>query len=179
VIEELNSLRHEDAPLQRERLLARRPASDLRVNWWLGVIQVVSGRATNPDLPDADRSEWAGLAAVALDTARDAGDLDAHEVVYRKANLSLALTRYGSPQSFSPALRPDLVVRDSLAEAGMSSEEAAATPWQLRAEDIDIMRKLRRVRNIVAPAVQLAAHVEDEQTKRELAAWSEVLPKLP
>jgi hypothetical protein len=178
VIEELDSLRHEDAALQRERLLALRPDGQ-GANWWLGVIQVATGRATRPDLPDADRSEWASLAAVALDTARDSGDLDAREVVYRKANLSVALSRYGSPESFSAALRPDLVVRDSLAEAGMSPSEAAATPWQLRAEDVDVMRRLRRVRNIVAPAVQLAAHVRDEQTKRELAAWSEVLPKLP
>jgi len=178
VIEELDSLRHEDPVLQRERLLALRP--EVRgPNWWLGVIQVATGSATRPDLPDADRRQWASLAAVALDSARDSGDLEAREVVSRKANLTWALSRYGSPESFSPALRPDLVVRESLAEAGMSPEEAAATPWQLRAEDVDVMRRLRRVRNVIFPAVQLAAQVQDEQTKRELAAWSEVLPKLP
>lgn len=156
-----------------------RPAGSQQANWWLGVVQHATGRATDPDMLDADRRQWAGMAAAALDTARDAGDLDVREVVTRKTKLSLALSRYGQPESYSPALRPELVVGDSLVVAGMTPEEAAATPWQLRPEDVDVMRRLRRVRNIVAPAVQLADHVQDEQAKRDLAAWRDVLPNLP
>jgi hypothetical protein len=172
-------MRHENAARQRERLLELRPESGDRANWWLGLIQQAALRATSPDSAIEDRREWAGLAAVALDTASETGDLANREVVTRKANLSLVLSRYGRPAEFSASLRPDLVARECLALVEMSAEEAGATKWALRAEDVDIMRRLRRVRNVVAPAVQLAAQVEDERTKQDLAAWREVLPKLP
>jgi hypothetical protein len=177
MIDELDSLRHENAERQRSRLLAERPEHG--TNWWLAIIGVAANNAVSPLTPEEDRPQWAALAVVALDAARDLGDLDGREVVSRRTNLSLALSRYGPPESFSAALRPDAVAGASLAEAGMTPEEAASTPWQYRDEDIDVMRRLRRVRNVVYPAVQLADRVEDEQLRQTLAAWREVLPKLP
>ncbi|WP_255407830.1 MULTISPECIES: hypothetical protein [Amycolatopsis] len=41
------------------------------------------------------------------------------------------------------------------------------------------MRSLRRVRNVVAPAVAIAHRVRSEEVRRELDAWRAVLPRLP
>jgi hypothetical protein len=162
---------------QRERLMSLRPEQADRANWWLGVIQYASFDATRPDgVSPEDRRGWAVLAAVALEAASDTGDLAEPEVVTRLANLSEVLSRHGRPAEFHPTLRPDDVARRCLALAAMSPEEAGSTEWT---GNVDAMRKLRRVRNVVHHAVRLADEVEDEQLRQELVAWREVLPKLP
>ena len=159
---------------QRERLMSLRSEQADRANWWLGVIQYAASGATRPDTED--RRVWAVLAAVALEAASDTGDLAEPEVVTRLANLATALSRHGRPAEFHPVLRPDDVARRCLALAAMAPEEAGSTEWK---GDVDAMRRLRKVRNVVHHAVRLADEVEDEQLGRELAAWREVLPKLP
>ncbi|WP_406632381.1 hypothetical protein [Amycolatopsis sp. WGS_07] len=42
-----------------------------------------------------------------------------------------------------------------------------------------MMRKLRRVRILVVPALELAEQVEDEELRGELARWRDVVPTLP
>lgn len=164
---------------QRERLLALRPERD-RANWWLGVIQYAAFGATGlDDVTPEVRRGWATVAAVALEAAAETGDLAEPEVATRLADLSKGMSRYGRPEELHAALRPDDVARRCLAAAGMSPAEAGATEWAPRAEDVGIMRKLRKVRNVVHHAVQLADEVDDERLRRELAAWREVLPKLP
>ncbi|GAB3423171.1 hypothetical protein GCM10027569_55680 [Flindersiella endophytica] len=41
------------------------------------------------------------------------------------------------------------------------------------------MRRLRRVRNVVAPAVRLLDLVRDEELRRRLEEWRDMLPRLP
>ncbi|TVT43939.1 hypothetical protein FNH05_22015 [Amycolatopsis rhizosphaerae] len=174
--ESLESLRWLDSAAQREHLLAD---TGRDANWWLGLIQQATLRATDPEATEEARRSWTVLAVTLLDTALESGGLADREVVTRKAKLSLALARHGRPEEFSAALRPGLVARECLALAEMTPDEAAATPWRPRAEDVEVMRRLRKVRNVVAPAVELAAYIEDESTKREVDAWRAVLPKLP
>lgn len=162
---------------QRERLMSLRSEQGDRANWWLGVIQYAASGATRPDgVSPEDRRGRAVLAAVALEAASDTGDLAEPEVVTRLANLSKGLSRHGRPAEFHPTLRPDDVARRCLALAGMSPEKAGSTEWT---GDVDVMRKLRKVRNVVHHAVRLADEVEDEQLRRDLAVWHEVLPRLP
>lgn len=164
---------------QRDRLLSLRPEHD-RANWWLGVIQYAAFGATGPDGVAAEvRRGWATVAAVALEAAAETGDLAEPEVATRLADLSKGMSRYGSPEEVHAALRPDDVARRCLAAAGMSPEEAGSKEWTPRVEDVGIMRRLRKVRQVAHHAVQLADEVEDEQLRQELAAWREVLPKLP
>lgn len=146
-------------------------------NWWLGEIQSATLHATTPE--SDDRRRWASLAAVLLNKARQTGVLDDREVVTRKTNLSAALSHHGKPEDFHPSLRADLVVRESLDAVGMSASQAESTKWALRAEDVNVMRRLRRVRNIVAPTMHVADLVTDDELRQELAAWRDVLPQLP
>ncbi|HEY2060529.1 MAG TPA: hypothetical protein VGH57_19325, partial [Amycolatopsis sp.] len=62
---------------------------------------------------------------------------------------------------------------------GLTPAEAAATTWSLRAEDVPVMRKLRRVRIMVVPALALLSQIEDEELRRELDEWQAVVPSLP
>jgi len=146
-------------------------------NGWLGLIEPATLHATAPRSPD--RPAWTRLTVAALETARMTGALTGREVAARMAHLCRALARYGAPEAYDPALRPDRVARACLDVTGMTAAQAAATPWRLRAADVAVMRDLRRVRNVVAPAVALADRIEDTGTRRELAAWRAVLPRLP
>jgi hypothetical protein len=148
-------------------------------NWWLGVVEPATLHATRPECPEPERRAWTRLAVTALETARATGGLSGREVAARMAHLCRALARYGPPEGFAPELRPERVARACLSVAGMTAAEAAATPWRPRAEDVAAMRDLRRVRNVIAPAVQLAEHVDDRRTRDELAAWRDVLSRLP
>ncbi|SEP38666.1 hypothetical protein [Amycolatopsis saalfeldensis] len=172
--DELDALRFEDPAARRTGLLALRPpAAD--TNWWLGVVQHVTLRATGPGTPDGERRAWAELAVAALETALETGGLDGREVATREAGLSLALPAGVRPEG----LRPDRVARRCLDLAGMTPAEAAGTRWSLRAEDVPVMRRLRRVRIMVAPALALSSQLEDEELRRELDEWETVVPTLP
>lgn len=146
-------------------------------NGWLGLIEPATLHATRPGSPD--RPAWTRLAVAALDTARLTGALTDREVATRMAHLCRALARHGAPETFDEALAPDRVARTCLALTGMTAAEASSTPWRPRAGDVAVMRALRRVRTLVAPAVALADQVEDAATRRELAAWADALPRLP
>lgn len=172
--DELDALRFADSADRRAGLLALRPPN-AGTNWWLGVVQHVTLAATGPATPEAERRAWAELAVAALETALETGGLDAREVATREARLCLALAPADRPQS----LRPDQVARRCLTLAGISPAEVAATPWSLRAEDVPVMRKLRRVRILVVPALELAEQVEDDELRGELAEWRDIVPTLP
>lgn len=155
--EELASVLRLDAARQREELL--RLSADAvgdRANWWLGVVQFATSCATAEPASRAERQQWTRLAVVALDPAFEDGGLPARDIAGRKANLTLALSRFGAPTDFSQTLRPDDVARACLNEVRMSPEEAVSTRWEYRAEDVGIMRDLRAVRNQVVPALGLA-----------------------
>lgn len=175
----LDELRGADPAARRAELLRVRAETGGGGNWWLGLIEHATSRATASATTNAERRAWAGLAATELDLAAELADLSGREVASRKANLSFALSRYGPPAEFGPSLAPDAVARECLAVAAVSPEDAAGTEWQPRAEDVDVMRRLRHVRNVVAPAVQLAELVEDEALRAELDRWRNVLPRLP
>jgi hypothetical protein len=151
---------------QRARLRETRGGGN-----WLGLIQTATLRATTAD---EARDEWARLAVSALETAREEGALEDREVRPREVNLFRTLD-----DPLGAGLVPDEVVAACLALAGMTPAEAGAVEWAHRAEDIDKMRTLRRVRNVVQPAVAIVDFVEDGELRRELEAWSEVLPRLP
>lgn len=172
--DELDALRFADPAARRTGLLALRPPA-AGTNWWLGVIQHVTLRATGPGTPEGERRAWAELAVAALETALETGGLDGREVAAREAGLSLALPGGDRPES----LRPDRVARRCLDLAGITPAEAAATRWSLRAEDVPVMRKLRRVRITVVPALALSSQIEDEELRRELDEWQAVVPTLP
>jgi hypothetical protein len=172
--EDITPLRDLDTASQREGLLALRGGNPAP-NWWLGVIQHSGLHATHPGYsPD-----WARLAAVALDTARETGDLADQEIVTRQANLSHLLSRHTRPEDVHPSLRPDSIVRESLALAETTPAEAGATEWAPRAEDVAVMRRLRRARNVIVPALQLTDQIDDPGLRRQLAAWRDVVPNLP
>ncbi|MEV4052942.1 hypothetical protein AB0J55_17300 [Amycolatopsis sp. NPDC049688] len=170
----LDALRFADAADRRAGLLSLRPP-DAGANWWLGVIEHVTLQATGPGTPEAERRAWAELAVAALAAALGTGGLDDREVATREARLCLALPAADRPDR----LRPDRVARNCLALVGSSPAEVAASRWSLRAEDVPVLRKLRRVRNLVVPALDLSAQVEDEELRRELAEWREIVPALP
>ncbi|MEU5692273.1 hypothetical protein [Actinosynnema sp. NPDC020468] len=156
---------------QRERLVAA--AGD--GGWWLFVVQVCAGGADE----DGRAAGWARLTAVVLGAALDTGGLSADEVAVRRASLVAALAPCGPPEDVDPSLRTDDVVRECLRLTGTTAAEVAATPWALRAEDVPVLRRLRRVRTLVGAALWPADHVHDAGLRAELAGWRAVLPRLP
>ncbi|GAB3576162.1 hypothetical protein GCM10027445_39820 [Amycolatopsis endophytica] len=161
--DELRRLPREE---QRARLRETRGGGN-----WLGLIQTATLRARTAD---EARAEWARLAVSALETAREEGALEDREVRPREANLFRTLD-----DPAGAGLDADEVVAACLALAGLTPAEADAVEWAYRAEDVDKMRTLRRVRNVVQPAVAIAGFVGREELRRELEAWREVLPRLP
>ncbi|WP_020416330.1 hypothetical protein [Amycolatopsis sp. ATCC 39116] len=151
---------------QRARLRATEGGGN-----WLGLIQTATLYATTPG---ESRESWARLAVAALEVARETGALADREVRPREANLARNLD-----DPVAAGLRPDDVAAACLALAGMTPAEAAAVEWSLRAEDVGKMRTLRRVRNVVVPAVELSDRVASEELRRELEEWRAVLPRLP
>ncbi|WP_163507228.1 hypothetical protein [Fodinicola acaciae] len=170
----LNTLRLADPASRRSGLLAMRPPN-AGANWWLGVIQHVTLRATGPAMPDAHRRSWAELSMNALEAALETGALDAQEVATRQAWLCRSLAADDRP----PSLRPDSAARRCLSLVGMSPAEVAATRWSLRVKDAPKIRKLRRIRILVVAAVGLAPQIEDDELLHELAEWREIAPTLP
>jgi hypothetical protein len=143
------------------------------------MVELATQHVQYPDTPEPERRDWARLTVVALDTALADGGIDAPEVATRKAYLAAMLSQYGDPVDFSPGLAPDEVARGCLALAGLTPTEAAAMPWEYREEDVPTMLRLRKIRNLITPAVALIGHVTDEETLRCLTQWPDVLPKLP
>jgi len=180
MIDELNIIRFWDPSQQRSRLAEMQPAQQERDNWWRGVIESATRMAVSSEkISMQDRQAWVQLALTALDCAHDMNAVNKLEVAIQRANLSAALSRYGDPIEFNDSLKPDDVAQNCLACIDLSYEEAASKTVDWRAQNIEVIRSLRKIKNLVTPLVSLADKIEDEPTRLETQRWINLLPVLP
>jgi hypothetical protein len=150
------------------------------INWFLQVIASVTGEATsNQDLRVQDRRSWVNLALVALECAHDLGAISREELAVRRNNMGLVLARFGSPREFSPTLAPERLATDSLDCIGLGYQQVAELAAGWRNLDVETIRRLRSIKNIVSPLAGLVGKIDDVDIRNDVARWVALLPILP
>ncbi|WP_143060886.1 hypothetical protein [Saccharopolyspora shandongensis] len=169
-----------DKEQQKQDILDSKPAGGKTTNWWLGLVQDATGRATFSETPDNERILWARAATASVECAEADGAITREESATRLANLSTVLLSNGiDPASVDENLEPNGLIHRCLDLIDLTYEQAAelAHNWQQRS--IDTIRSLRRVKNLIRPLTTLVAHVRDDNLTNQATRWIELLPQLP
>jgi hypothetical protein len=125
---------------------------------------------------------WADCAAAfsyVFSAAVESGDVDDQEVTTRRLYLTAALLQRVPPRSEIEILDADRAIDLFFAKVPVSDEFARRVSPEWRRLDIDTIRKLRRSKNLVKPALLISDSVGRSDIERRLATWREVLPFLP
>lgn len=148
---------------------------------WLAVVQLLTARLTQEaeSLSTQDLNLGATALDVALDHAEQAGAIDRDESAIRRLNLTSALLRVCGPKPDAVLLNPQRMY-DLFSEAvPLSPAQIRDLPEDWRALDIAGIRRLRLVKNLVAPLLGVRSILEQAGFADDLTAWEELLPRLP
>ncbi|PJI95129.1 hypothetical protein [Luteimicrobium subarcticum] len=148
--------------------------------WW-SVVELVTARMEDefPGLPTGSRAAAAQAFDSVLDAAVAGGAIDGQERLVRRLNLTLALLRRIPPEPGSALVDPDEAVRTVLDALPMRAEEASDLASRWRTLDVQQIRALRRLKNVLSPGLAIAGLASANEARRRLEAWADVLPALP
>jgi hypothetical protein len=173
---------HELVDLDLRVLVATLPerlhlSSCLEPDEWLWLVGMLATR-TVAESADLRPEEWPAYSRAnlyALRSAEIAGGIDHREYVMRRLNLTAALLDRVAPDREVEILSPEDAFALVLDNLPMSLEEAFRTAPQWRELEIDQIRRLRTVKNMLTPALAINARHNDTR----ISAWEPVLPMLP
>ncbi|MFC4562002.1 hypothetical protein ACFO4E_09060 [Nocardiopsis mangrovi] len=164
------------------RLARRTPdAAALRPQEWLGVVQTHSARliAACRDVPEDAWATHSAAVAYALEAAMESGIVTPHEHAVRRLHLTAALLRRVPADPRVDLLDPDRAIGLLLRSLPVGLERARERAPVWRTLDIAEIRLLRRAKNLLHPALDIVATVGRGDLDARLAAWRDVLPRLP
>jgi hypothetical protein len=154
---------------------------DIRQEGWLAAVQRLAF------LLDLDHGvlgahEWrlaSDAMFKAIRFAEQVGAIDHRESVLRQMSITLLMLRSHPPDDDIEMLSPRGVLRLFDAELPLSMEEAKSRQVDWNNPDIDELRELRIVKQLVARAIEVRKYITDEARKSELDRWAEIHPRLP
>ncbi|MFJ2648522.1 hypothetical protein ACIO1C_17525 [Streptomyces sp. NPDC087420] len=165
-----------------DTLAAHAPAvSELRRSEWLGVVELITLRLTveHGSLPAESWATSLSAYTYALEAAVTSGSIDQRECLIRRLHLASLLLRQIPPNVGTDILDPGRLIDLTLQEIPMSAEEARDLSAEWRALDISQIRILRKIKNLLSPALGLVREADGEVRDERLKAWEEVVPSLP
>lgn len=155
--------------------------ADMRAGDWLAAVQLLTARLTEEaeSLSGQELNRGAAALDTALDRAEQAGDIDKNEGAIRRLNLASALIRLRGPDPDVVFLNPQRMY-DLFTEATpLSTAQLRELPADWRTLDIADIRRLRVVKNLLAPLVGVAPIMAQAGFAEEVGVWEETLPLLP
>jgi hypothetical protein len=173
----LDDVRSLDLAVLPDWLSIKQPeAGAERTNWWLAIIEGLTGEISAPGEVSYDLVERLvsviemAVAESALSEAETATRLG-----YLAATIAARAPRWIAPE----ALRPDVAVRRLIDQISLDPDRAAdlAVHWEDR--PLAVIRNLRAAKNLLGPVQLLQKRLTDERLAREAQAWLRVLPSLP
>ncbi len=171
-----------DPVLLSETLASKRPVvAELSKGEWLGVVELLTARLASEVLPvSADRwLTYLRALAYALDSAVASGAIDQRECLIRRLNLAVALREQVPPSTGDAILNPSVLIDQLFEELPMSAGQARDMSKNWRALDLVQIRTLRFAKNLMSPALALAAALPPGRSRPRLEVWRDVLPSLP
>jgi len=148
---------------------------------WLAVVQLLTAGLTREAelLPAAELNRGVEVLGTLLEQAEQIGDIDHDEVVIRRLNLAGVLRDRRGSDPDVVLLTPQQMYELFLGAVPFSLAQVREFPADWRTLDIDTMRRLRRVKNLLMPLLSSKPLLEEAGLRDEVSAWEEVLPRLP
>ena len=131
---------------------------------------------------DMSEDEWAECCAAVsyvLTAAVASGAIDDHEAALRRLYLTAALLQRVPPRGDMEILDPNRAIDLFFSSVTVAEDHARRASAEWRSLDIHDIRRLRRAKNLVKPALLIADATGRSDIERRLAAWRETLPLLP
>jgi hypothetical protein len=144
---------------------------------WLGVLYVFTRHLTEAPTDVAD-DDWADLAR-AYDTALRMSPYHRFDAVAHRFNLISVLLRSLPPRTDVSLLDPDGAAHLLFEVLPMSREEAVRLSADWRREDIDDIRRLRWIKNMLTPLKRFSHLIADPELSTRVAEWIELRDRLP
>jgi len=141
-----------------------------------GLVEIFASRLVD-EAEDIGPDEWEGLAD-ALDRAMLSAGLDPTESAIRRINLMRALIAAVGPSSDS-LRNPDAMVAIFLDALPMEFSEASVLAANWRRASREDIRRLRSIKNLLAPLVGTECPISDAMRKETMEKWMTLLDQLP
>lgn len=155
--------------------------ADMERGDWLAAVQLLTARLTQEaeSLSAAQLNSGVEVLGGLLDHAEQIGGIGHDEVVIRRLHLTAALfDRRGSD--------PDVALLDAqqmyelfLGAVPFTLAQVRGFPADWRTLDIDTMRRLRLVKNLLTPLLGAKSFLAEAGLGDEVSAWEEMMPRLP
>ncbi|ACU77441.1 conserved hypothetical protein [Catenulispora acidiphila DSM 44928] len=148
---------------------------------WLAIVQLLTARLTEEGgtLTAEELNLGATALDVALDSAEQAGVIDRNEAAIRRLNLMSVLLRLRGPNPDVALLNPQRMYGLFSTAVPLSAAQIREVPPNWRALDVDTIRRLRLVKNLVVPLLGVKSILEQAGFADNLAVWEDALPRLP
>lgn len=155
--------------------------ADMRSGDWLAAVQLLTARLTEEaeTLPGEELNRGAAALDVALDRAEQAGDMNRNEASIRRLNLASALLRLRGPNPDVVFLNPQRMYEVFSEAVPLSTAQMQDLPADWRTLDIDTIRRLRLVKNLLVPMVEVGPILAQAGFAEDVRVWEEALPLLP
>lgn len=141
---------------------------------WLGLIEVAGSYVTSlGERSSSERARWAEVAIEALRRAEAFRVVDHHEVLFRRLNLTAALSSLTPPAASADEVAGLFVdvVPFSLAEVNVMLERSA--------HDTSLLLPLRRLKHLITPVQYVLDTIEDDALRLRVAPWVAIRSRLP
>lgn len=144
---------------------------------WLALVELLTVRMTEECL-GLQAHEWK-ICGAAIErvfcSAEASGVITRQEASIRKLNLSVALLKRVPPDPEIEVLNPDAAINLLLRELPISIEDARDMASRWRELDIEQIRRLRLVKNLLSPILGSDQFLKDAR----VVAWVDVVLLLP
>ncbi|MER7211598.1 hypothetical protein ABT340_31470 [Streptosporangium sp. NPDC000239] len=154
---------------------------ELEQNQCIGLIELLTMRLID-ECEELSAEDWV-VCSAATDyvfcVAEKRKSIDHEEGVIRRLNISAALLRRVAPRSEVDLLAPDHVVDLLLRELPVSVDEARDMAARWQSLEIDQIRRLRLVKNLLSPVVGIGDVIPRHTYDSRLKAWIGIFSSLP
>ncbi|MEQ7125103.1 hypothetical protein ABN034_11325 [Actinopolymorpha sp. B11F2] len=144
---------------------------------WLGLVQLLTTRIID-ECVGLTAAEWRSSSRAlgyVLESASAAGALGPGETAVRRLNLTAALFQKVSPNEEIDLLSADQTAELLFREIPIAPEQARALASRWTELDIEEIRQLRFIKNLLTPALMMKDALDDAR----LDTWEQIYPLLP
>ncbi|MCQ0023389.1 hypothetical protein M4914_10795 [Streptomyces somaliensis DSM 40738] len=164
---------------QLEEKAATTAAGELLANDWEQLKEISTNRMQSPDISPRDRLRWANLASQFISKKY----ADDPESVRREVIEQTWVRAYAVRNLIEPGPRKlseaAALCTHVLSHIDLSREEIMEVLDSQPPASRESALRLRTVKNMLTPLMQVHELLEDEETKTEIDAWLALLPRLP
>ncbi|MGO4648181.1 hypothetical protein AB4305_24950 [Nocardia sp. 2YAB30] len=150
---------------------------------WRGLVEILTARlqlaTETAKLSANDFRRALNLYDEILRRAATEHGMSSQECAERLLNLSSVLFRRYPPQTDIPLLDPNHIVGVFLREVPITLHEAAEQVIDWWDRDLETIKRLRYVKNLVVPASQALRAASYSGIDERIAPWEQLIPQLP